>query len=67
MRGENIVNVKECERCEHYERRVWTQYYKPKDYHPIGMSHAYAYCKYHRWRCSEIAKCNRKEKPNDPR
>lgn len=58
------MKVKQCERCEKYERRVWSQYYEPRNYHPIGMSHAYGYCKHHQERCSNVKKCNRKEEIN---
>ena len=51
------VRVKDCEGCEHLQRRVWSQYHEPKNYHPIGFSHAYAYCKKHRKRVSQVKRC----------
>ena len=48
------MKVSYCEKCKCYERRKWSDYYVPKNYHPIGMSHAYGYCKLYCMRCSEI-------------
>lgn len=59
------MKVRECKRCEYNKRRAWKQYHEPVNYHPIGMSHVYAYCKYYRKRCSEITKCYRKEKTDE--
>jgi hypothetical protein len=57
------MKVKDCEKCEHRQRRVWSQYYEPKDYHAIGMSHAYAYCTKHQKRVRDVKKCDeQKEK-----
>ena len=55
--------VKNCEKCMYCERRVWSHYYEPKNYHPIGMSHAYAYCRKHKQRVSKVKKCDEKEVP----
>ena len=30
--------------CRNFRERRWSQYYEPRDYHPIGMTHVYAYC-----------------------
>ena len=51
------MKVKQCEKCEHYKRRVWSQYHEPKNYHPIGFSHAYAYCTKFQKRCLSIKHC----------
>ena len=48
------MKVSYCEKCKCYERRKWSDYYVPKNYHPIGMSHAYGYCRLLCMRCSEI-------------
>lgn len=55
------MKVQDCEKCKHYKRCTWSQYYIPTNYHPIGMSHAYAYCTKHKRRCVEIKKCYEKE------
>lgn len=52
------MRVKYCRRCPKYRRRVWSSYYRPRNYHPIGMSHAYAWCLYHEKRCREIRNCS---------
>ena len=52
------MRVKDCRSCPHCQRRVWSDYHIPKNYHPIGMSHAYAYCTKHRKRVSEVKKCD---------
>lgn len=52
------MRVKDCRSCPHCQRRVWSDYYIPKNYHPIGMSHAYAYCDKHRKRVTEVKKCD---------
>ena len=51
------MKVKDCEHCEYYKRKVWSSYYKPSNYHAIGVSHAYAYCEKHKSRCLNIKKC----------
>ena len=58
------MKVKQCERCEKYERRVWSQYYEPRNYHPIGMSHAYGYCKRYKIRCLLVKKCYKEVSKN---
>lgn len=60
--GGNLeMKVKDCEKCKHHERRTWSDYYQPMNYHAIGMSHAYAYCKKHGCRCLEVKGCKDKE------
>lgn len=51
------MKVGTCKKCKHFSRKVWTQYYVPKDYHPIGMNHAYAFCDKHQKRCLDIRGC----------
>ena len=51
------MRVKDCNGCEHCERRKWIQYYEPKNYHPIGFCHAYEFCKKHKKRVSEVKFC----------
>lgn len=55
------MKVKECKKCPHCERRVWSSYYEPKNYHPIGMSHAYAYCKKHKKRVLHVRSCDERK------
>ena len=54
------MRVKDCKNCEHCQRRTWSQYHEPKNYHPIGFTHAYAYCKKHQSRVLEVKKCEMK-------
>ena len=51
------MKVKDCKKCKMYMRKVWSRYYIPRDFHPIGMSHAYAWCKLYRKRCREVKEC----------
>ena len=51
------MKVKDCKGCKHCKRKVWSNYHMPRNYHAIGMSHAYAYCEKHRCRCLQIKKC----------
>ena len=53
------MRIKDCAKCEKCERRVWSDYHVPKNYHPIGMSHAYAWCAKYKKRVSQIKKCER--------
>ena len=48
------MKISNCEKCEYFRHRTWSTYYKPKDYHPIGISHAYGYCKLYENRCGNI-------------
>lgn len=59
------MKVKDCEKCNYCQRRVLTTYYKPKNYHAIGMSHAYAYCLKHNKRVSEVKKCDNDRRADD--
>ena len=51
------MRVSYCAKCQYYERKTWSNYHIPKNYHPIGISHAYGYCKLYCMRCSEIKPC----------
>lgn len=51
------MKVSICEKCKHHERRKWSHRYCPNGYHPIGMSHGYAYCLKYQKRCSKVKKC----------
>lgn len=51
------MKVKNCKHCEHCVRITWSHVHHCSNYHDIGMSHAYAYCKMHKKRVSEIKKC----------
>lgn len=56
------MRVKDCKTCAHCVRRTYSTYYEPKNYHPIGMSHAYAYCTKHRTRVAWVKNCNFSQK-----
>lgn len=51
------MKVRECEKCKYYKRKRWSHYYKPNNYHGIGMSHAYGYCEKCKKRCLEVKNC----------
>lgn len=53
------MKVKDCIalNCPYLQRHVWTQYYRPKGYHAIGMNHAYAYCDRFGCPCREAKEC----------
>lgn len=52
------MKVKYCRKCESYfESRKWSSSYKPANYHEIGVSHVYSFCKLHNCRCLEVKKC----------
>ena len=53
------MKVSVCEKCEHYRRKTWVTKYKPADYHTIGITHAYGYCKKYQKRCLIIYKCKK--------
>lgn len=53
------MRVKDCKKCGYYSRKVWSQYYEPMRYHPIGLNHAYAFCTKHQKRCTEVKKCEK--------
>lgn len=59
------MRVKDCERCTYCTRRTWSHYHKCRDYHPIGMTHAYAFCTKHDRRVSEVKKCDEYKKQED--
>lgn len=61
------MKVSVCEKCEHYIRKVWSQYYVPNNYHPIGMSHAYAFCKKYNRRCLNVQQSICEVKMNNER
>ena len=52
------MTVKICKKCQPYfERRKWSSSYKPANYHEIGVSHVYGFCKLHNCRCLEVKGC----------
>lgn len=53
------MRVKDCEKCKHYQRRKYSTYHEPKNYHPIGFSHVYAFCVKHKKRCRSVNKCQK--------
>ena len=55
------MRVKDCANCTRCKRRTFSTYHVPKNYHPIGMTHAYAYCEKHRKRVAAVKKCEEKE------
>lgn len=59
------MKVKDCKGCKHCKRRTWVQYYEPANYHPIGYTHAYAFCKVHNKRVSKVKFCNENKNEGD--
>lgn len=55
------MKVKDCRHCKHCQRRTWSQYVKPNNFHAVGFTHAYAYCTKHQARVSEVKKCKEQE------
>ena len=51
------MKVRDCKKCQKYVRKKWSDYYIPRNYHPIGMSHAYGWCNKHKKRCLEVQRC----------
>ena len=56
------MRVRDCEGCCYCRRKVWVQYYEPKNFHPIGFTHAYAYCEKHKKRVSQVRSCDGPDK-----
>ena len=59
------MKVSECKRCIHSQRKSWSTSYKPNNYHYIGVSHVYLYCKLLQKRCLDVKKKECKEKINE--
>lgn len=53
-----MMKVENCQKCPYFDRRRWSTTYYPADYHPIGMTHAYAYCNKYQSRCLDVKKCS---------
>lgn len=51
------MRVRDCQKCQEYVRKAWSDYHIPRNYHPIGMSHAYGWCNKHKKRCLEVRRC----------
>lgn len=51
------MRVKDCKKCPKCTYRKWKDYHVPKNYHPIGFSHVYAYCEFYKKRVLDVKKC----------
>lgn len=51
------MKVSICEKCKYCKRRSWRTYYKPFNYHAVGISHVYAYCEKYKERCLKVKEC----------
>ena len=60
------MRVKDCRKCQKCQRRVWKDYYIPRNYQPIGMSHAYAWCTFHKKRVRDVKECLKGEQIEMP-
>ena len=63
----DAIKVTACKGCPHLRRRTWVQYYEPKNYHPIGFTHAYAYCEKHKKRVAQVQACEIQKKGGESR
>lgn len=52
------MRIKDCKGCLYCERLVWVQQYQPENYHQIGFSHAYHWCRQKRLRCAHVKACS---------
>lgn len=48
------MRVSDCRKCEFHSERRYSTYHEPRNYHPIGMSHRYAFCELTKRRCSDV-------------
>ena len=48
------MKVSGCRRCPYMRERKYSTYHVPKNYHPIGFAHVYAYCEKNKCRCSDV-------------
>lgn len=46
--------VRDCRACPHMRERSFSTYHEPKNYHPIGFKHVYAWCEINMCRCREV-------------
>lgn len=49
-----MMKVSICRKCRYFRERRWSERYKPRDYHAIGMTHVYGWCCYMKKRCIEV-------------
>ena len=50
------MRVKDCKGCPFFQRLTWDQRYQPKNYHAVGFSHAYGWCKLNSKRVVNVKK-----------
>lgn len=50
------MRVKDCDGCPFFQRLTWDQRYQPKNYHAVGFSHAYGWCKLKSKRVANVKK-----------
>lgn len=55
------MKVRECEKCSFYQRRTWSMKRYPKNYHAIGQTFAYGYCRKENQRCAEVRCCQERK------
>ena len=55
------MRVKNCEDCNFYQRRTWTQRYTASSGKTVGCIHAYGWCCWHKSRVAEVKSCDKKE------
>lgn len=51
------MKVKMCENCANYTRKRNIVRHKPVNYHTVGFTYYFGWCKKHNKRCSEVRKC----------
>lgn len=55
------MKVKNCDGCAYKKRKVWSHRHECRNYHDIGMSHAYAWCDKYMTRCSKVKGCEERK------
>ena len=48
------MKVSACRKCKYFKEHQWSQRFKPRNYHAIGMTYTYGYCSYHKKRGSDV-------------
>lgn len=61
------MKVSKCKRCIYSIRKRYSTYHTPRNYHAIGISHAYYFCELLQKRCLDIKKseCKKEEVNNN--
>ena len=55
------MKVNDCKNCPYFKIGRWVTYHQPNNYHAIGITHRYGYCKKYKQRCLKIKNCEVKD------